>query len=136
MLALTQDDVARMKAPAPIMTDEEVAEARRETQARREAEMAAARARKERMLALEEEARARVRQVWRALEMIMAGRSGRRNATRRSCSPPTTPTRTLFAKPPSKQAPPPEGEALRAQEDALVRAAAAAKLQEQADEAR
>ncbi|KAI8464416.1 MAG: tumor suppressor, Mitostatin-domain-containing protein [Monoraphidium minutum] len=59
VVSLRQEDVARMRAEAPIMSAEELAALRREVAARREEGMAAAKARKERMMALEEEARSK-----------------------------------------------------------------------------
>jgi hypothetical protein len=60
IVALTPSDLARMRQGPAVMSAEHAAALRREAEAAREGERAAARARKERMRALEQEARAAV----------------------------------------------------------------------------
>ncbi|WIA11863.1 hypothetical protein OEZ85_011949 [Tetradesmus obliquus] len=57
VVTLTEADLQRMLADAPIMTAEQVSSMRHAAEERKEAERAAAKARKEKMLRLEEEAR-------------------------------------------------------------------------------
>lgn len=61
VVTLTEADLQRMLADAPIMTAEQVSSMRHAAEERKEAERAAAKARKEKMLRLEEEARKQVR---------------------------------------------------------------------------
>jgi hypothetical protein len=98
--------------------------------------MAAAKARKERMMALEEEARARVRCHTRLRNP--SGRMQLHPASSRSTQSIAwyrTHVRTyvcMLAPPP--QAPPPESEVARAEEDAATLARAEALIEEEADE--
>lgn len=59
VVTLHPQDIQRMRSEAPIMTAEELVTVRHEAQQRREEGLAASKARKERMLALEEEAKAK-----------------------------------------------------------------------------
>jgi hypothetical protein len=61
VVTLTESDLQRMLADAPIMTAEQVSSMRHAAEERKEAERAAAKARKEKMMRLEEEARKQVR---------------------------------------------------------------------------
>jgi hypothetical protein len=61
VVTLTEGDLQRMLADAPIMTAEQASSMRHAAEERKEAERAAAKARKEKMLRLEEEARKQVR---------------------------------------------------------------------------
>jgi hypothetical protein len=61
VVTLTEGDLQRMLADAPIMTAEQVSSMRHAAEERKEAERAAAKARKEKMLRLQEEARKQVR---------------------------------------------------------------------------
>jgi hypothetical protein len=57
VVTLTKGDLHRMLKPSPIMTAEDVAAAKREAEAKREQLQAVSKARKEKMLKLEEEAK-------------------------------------------------------------------------------
>jgi hypothetical protein len=69
VVTLTEADLQRMLADAPIMTAEQVSSMRHAAEERKEAERAAAKARKEKMLRLEEEARKQVRSSVAALAL-------------------------------------------------------------------
>lgn len=60
MITVKASDVTRMAGDAPIMSPEQIAALRHEAEQRREEERAASKARKEKMLKLEEEARKQV----------------------------------------------------------------------------
>lgn len=63
MVILNEDDLHRMLSNAPIMTAEQISSMKHAAEERKEVERASAKARKEKMLRLEEEARKQVCQV-------------------------------------------------------------------------
>ncbi len=125
----------------PSLPARQLARLQRELQRRREEGMAAAKARKERMLALEEEAKARVRGLPESLArdgwLGPQPRASQDEPYRRAAHcrfAALSISRSICALTHRPQAPPPEGDAARRTQDSQILARAEALIEEEEDE--